>query len=229
MTLQCLLLATGKDAEVLRRTLEAGGCWDVMVAESLQGLSLPESVRPDVILLDGLPTDIAAVIAVLREDGATSRVPVILLTDVKEIACPPEGIAGLLPRSLPLASLPEQLLELVEKASLCMRVAQLQEMGGESFVRRMAALFVDAAPRRLREVQQGLNGGDLPAVERAAHSLQSNAGNMGAVTTQKLAQRIEQLAGASHGEMLTVLVPELAESLSRFLRRLEQRQERAER
>jgi HPt (histidine-containing phosphotransfer) domain-containing protein len=70
---------------------------------------------------------------------------------------------------------------------------RLRTLGGKELVSKMVELFTSYAESVLQEAAAGLEAGNLEAVHRAAHSLKSSAGNLGALQVQDLAGRVEQL------------------------------------
>ena len=73
-------------------------------------------------------------------------------------------------------------------------LARLHRLGGDKLVCKIIEIFLRNAPQRLEAALRGENNGDLKTIERAVHSLRSSAANVGAVTLQKLAGQIEELA-----------------------------------
>lgn len=73
-------------------------------------------------------------------------------------------------------------------------IARLRRLGGDVLTGRMASLFLQLAPQRLSEARAGLAAGDHDAVRRAAHSLMSSAGNMGANDMLEASGRLEDAA-----------------------------------
>lgn len=113
--------------------------------------------------------------------------------------------------------------EVLDPAAL----ARLDRLGGERLVRRMVELFVELGEVRVAAAREGLASGDLDAVERAAHSLKSSAGNLGAGRLQAVAERVETRAeragGAGAGDGgLEDLVDRLAAAFAEARRALEE-------
>ena len=79
---------------------------------------------------------------------------------------------------------------------------RLRRLGGDDLVRRMGEMFLALGEERLAAARSGLAGGDLDALERAAHSLKSSAGNLGATALADRASRLEQPAGAARAARL---------------------------
>lgn len=86
-------------------------------------------------------------------------------------------------------------------------IARLRRLGGQVLTGKMASLFLDLAPRRLTAAQAGLEARDPETVWRAAHSLKSSAGNIGAHVLLEAAGRLEEAAevGAPEGVLRPLL------------------------
>lgn len=74
-------------------------------------------------------------------------------------------------------------------------ISRLEKLG-TGFPRKLITLFLEHTPRRLDTAIAGGRAGDWKAVEDAAHSLKSSAGNLGAVRLRDLADRVENAAAA---------------------------------
>ena len=73
-------------------------------------------------------------------------------------------------------------------------IERLQKLGGRTLLSQLVELFTSHAESAIRDASSGLAQGNLDAVRRAAHSLKSSAGNLGATQVQMLADEIEQMA-----------------------------------
>jgi HPt (histidine-containing phosphotransfer) domain-containing protein len=73
-------------------------------------------------------------------------------------------------------------------------LARLRKLGGDELLSKMIDLFISHAEPAIEEAAAGIRSGDFDIVRRAAHSLKSSAGNLGAQHVQELAEAIEQLA-----------------------------------
>jgi two-component system sensor histidine kinase/response regulator len=82
---------------------------------------------------------------------------------------------------------------------------RLGRLGGQELISKMVALFTSHAESALRDAATGLSSGNFDRVRRAAHSLKSSAGNLGAQRVQDLAGRIEQLAEECSGGIQPLL------------------------
>jgi len=86
---------------------------------------------------------------------------------------------------------------------------RLRRIGGEELVRAMVAAFLENAPRRVATAVEASAAGDREGVARAAHSLKSTAGNLGATAVQRAAERLERDAAGASDLELEALVAEL--------------------
>ena len=100
-------------------------------------------------------------------------------------------------------------------------LTRLHKLGGETLVRRMIDLFLENAPKRVEAARLGDQDGDLEAVRQAVHSLKSTAGNLGAITLQELAGKIEQLARGQQQEATSELMPNLEDTFVQAKRHFE--------
>lgn len=74
-------------------------------------------------------------------------------------------------------------------------IDRLLRLGGADLVRRLVELYLEQGPDRLQALADGVAQSDAALVERAAHTLKSTAGNVGATRLQQSAQAAEALAG----------------------------------
>lgn len=112
--------------------------------------------------------------------------------------------------------------DVVESAA----IDRLLRIGGQDFLLEMIALFLENAPERIRAARAGLQREDLQAVYRAAHSLKSTAGNLGARPLQESAERLEKRAAAREREGLEALMDEVAARYEAVRERLEAERKR---
>lgn len=98
----------------------------------------------------------------------------------------------------------------IEPAAL----ARLQKLGGAKLIAQMIDLFLDNAPQRINAARAAERTGDLNGVARAAHSLKSSAGYLGAAAVAELAARIEREASAENPDPIAPLLDELEAACS---------------
>jgi HPt (histidine-containing phosphotransfer) domain-containing protein len=101
---------------------------------------------------------------------------------------------------------------------LDMRIIEgLRELGGDDdpgLLVEVIGMFLEDAPTRIREIEQGLSTGDLKLLERAAHSLKSASANVGAMQLSQVCKRIEDIARRSTSDGIAELIPESNKALS---------------
>jgi HPt (histidine-containing phosphotransfer) domain-containing protein len=86
----------------------------------------------------------------------------------------------------------------------------------------MFELFLGHAGARVAEARDRYDAGDLPAVERAAHSVKSSAGNIGAMRLFELAGTLERLASAADLPGAGGAVEEIERAFARVKARIEE-------
>lgn len=85
----------------------------------------------------------------------------------------------------------------------------LRELGGEEepdFLETLIRMYLDDSPERLAEIESAADEGDVEGMERAAHSLKSSSGNLGARRLQKLCLEIEMASRDGDVEAARALV-----------------------
>lgn len=80
------------------------------------------------------------------------------------------------------------------------RLRSIAGSGPPGALARLAEAFLDGAPRLLAGMAEAAGSGDLPALERAAHTLKSNAAGFGATALSDLCREIETRARAGKVE-----------------------------
>jgi HPt (histidine-containing phosphotransfer) domain-containing protein len=98
---------------------------------------------------------------------------------------------------------------------------RLRRLGGDALVERMIALFMANARVRLQAAHAAMRSGALEEVGRAAHSLKSSAGNVGAIRLLHLAGALEGHADEGSAERAARCLAELDEVCRALLARLE--------
>jgi HPt (histidine-containing phosphotransfer) domain-containing protein len=91
---------------------------------------------------------------------------------------------------------------------------RLTRLGGTKLVRQLIELYLAHGPERVRAIEAGVETGDAKQVERAAHSLKSSAGNLGARRLQHTAEAVEAAAagGLIDDDLTARIVQEYEES-----------------
>ncbi len=97
-------------------------------------------------------------------------------------------------------------------SALDMQVIEgLRELGGTEdpgLLLEIIGMFLEDAPQRIREIEQGLASGDIKLLERAAHTLKSASANVGAMQLSSVCKRIEEIARYSKSDGIAELIPE---------------------
>lgn len=78
-------------------------------------------------------------------------------------------------------------------------IENLKALGGDELLHELIDLFLEHSPGLLSNISNGQSTSDWDQVSRAAHSLKSSAGNIGAFQLQAVASNIEQAANKSDG------------------------------
>ncbi len=89
-------------------------------------------------------------------------------------------------------------------------IERLDRLGGKKLATGMIDIFLQHAPTRIEAATVALAASDLDEVRRAAHSLKSSAGNLGAATLQGICENIERIA---HGEDTNNEIPALVDRM----------------
>lgn len=102
---------------------------------------------------------------------------------------------------------------------------RLRRLGGENLLRQMIELYLTNGPDRIRSLTEGAAARDAAQVERAAHTLKSSAGNLGAARLQTIAEAVESEAAAGRIDEVQVaqLVRDYEASVDALRRALEER------
>jgi HPt (histidine-containing phosphotransfer) domain-containing protein len=86
---------------------------------------------------------------------------------------------------------------------------RLRGLGGDQLVREMIDIFLEHTPTRIEAAFEGGEAGNLDAVVRAAHSLASSAGHLGAMGLKDVARRLEHEASDGHTQRISELLADL--------------------
>jgi HPt (histidine-containing phosphotransfer) domain-containing protein len=74
---------------------------------------------------------------------------------------------------------------------------RLERLGGAKLLRQMINLYLEHGPGRVQAIADGVAASrDAAAIERAAHTLKSSAGNLGALRLQHTAEALEAVAAS---------------------------------
>ncbi len=85
------------------------------------------------------------------------------------------------------------------------RLAMLRRVGGDKLIDELIELLLESTPPKLATARRALEQGDTDQVSRAAHSLSSSAGNLGAHDMQQAAYALEHAAALVEGNLFELL------------------------
>ena len=98
---------------------------------------------------------------------------------------------------------------------------RLEEWGGPGLTKEIVQLFLAHGPVRMDQIRGALDGDDLEAPERGAHSLKSSAANVGAHHVHRVASEVELAASDGDLQRVRELIPDLDEAYAEATRELE--------
>jgi HPt (histidine-containing phosphotransfer) domain-containing protein len=96
----------------------------------------------------------------------------------------------------------------------------LKRLGGDDFLHELFDLFLEHSPVLAENINHGRTTADWDLVARAAHSLKSSAGNIGAFGLLSLASDLEQAANISDVPAITLLVDQIGTSFDTVVEEL---------
>ena len=111
-----------------------------------------------------------------------------------------------------MAESPFQYNEQLDRASLLERVE-----GDQDLLAEMIQLFLTDAPQLLDTMRNALQRGDMPLLERSAHSMKGAAGNMSAQVTVGAALHLEQSAKKGDSQSSKVNLEALESAVGNLL------------
>jgi HPt (histidine-containing phosphotransfer) domain-containing protein len=101
------------------------------------------------------------------------------------------------------------------------RLRWLRDEDEPDIVAELAGMFLEDARSRLDAVEEALQKGDAPAVERAAHTLKGGSGSMGAKGMSGLCAQLEDVGASGDLSQGSQLLGRIREELGRVERALE--------
>ena len=101
-------------------------------------------------------------------------------------------------------------------------IAILKKIGGSNLVKKMILAFHENVPNRILSAYEGAKNRKIDDIERAAHSLKSSAGNLGAVQMHELSENLEKIAGRKENADYRALISEIEKSYHAFKLYLDQ-------
>jgi two-component system, sensor histidine kinase and response regulator len=101
------------------------------------------------------------------------------------------------------------------------RLRRLQNEDEPDIVADLAGMFLEDARSRLVAVEEALQKGDAPTVERTAHTLKGGSGSMGARVMFGLCALLEEIGASGDLSQGSELLGRIREELGRVERALE--------
>ena len=84
---------------------------------------------------------------------------------------------------------------------------------GPKLIHILVDAYLAEAPGYFRNLQLGMQAGDMPAASAAAHGLKSSSYNLGAIRLAKICQNAETVAGEGNVDKLTDIVEQVGPTL----------------
>ena len=135
----------------------------------------------------------------------------------------PEDLDAVLERRVPAypADVGTAHMEASVDREVLARLRKLRDEDEPDIVAELAGMFLEDARSRLDAVEEALQKGDAPAVERAAHTLKGGSGSMGAKGMSGLCAQLEDVGASGDLSQGTQLLGRIREELGRVERALE--------
>ena len=213
---------------VAQRTLELLGCTTVLVDDGQKAVQAALSSAFDVVLMDcQMPVmdgfDAAREIRA-RERGR--RTPIVAMTaggsGSDRERCREAGMDAYVTKPITPDELRDTIAQMITSKSNTGReldaqlpeqvldhgvLADLDVLGGgdPEFVAELVELFVQQAPRQLSAARAALDVGDRDAVAKAAHTLKSSSGYLGARRLAELCVQLERRAREDEADLTRAL------------------------
>jgi HPt (histidine-containing phosphotransfer) domain-containing protein len=129
----------------------------------------------------------------------------------------PEDVDAVLERSVPAspAELGTTHMEASVDQEVLERLRRLQGEDDPDIVAELTGMFLKDARSRLEAVEEALQKGDAPAVERAGHALKGGSGSMGAKGMSGLCAQLEDVGASGDLSRSLVLLGRIREELGR--------------
>jgi len=214
------LRSLGYDADVVGSGAEA----IEIISRQAYDLILLDCQMPDI---DGY--DVARTIRSM--ESGKPRIPIVAMTahtmPGEREKCIAAGMDDYLAKPVSMQRLSSVLVRWVgarEEVVDMEKMAGLQQLAkaNPSFMRDITALFREDALLRLHELRDSLDASNADRVARAAHSLKSSSGNIGASRMYSLCATIESTARQGNLEGVADMVEQLSTELDRALAALAQ-------
>ncbi len=205
-----------------------------VVASGAEAIEAIRRRTYDLILLDCQMPDIDGydvARAIRRMGSATRRIPIVAMTahamDGDREKCLAAGMDDYLAKPVSTQRLSTVLVRWLgtrEEVVDTEKIAGLQQLArtNPSFIHDIAGLFREDALLRIHELRDSIGNGNTETLARAAHSLKSSSGNIGAARMYSLCATIESSARQGNLDGVAEMVEQLSTELDRALQALAQ-------
>ncbi|MFC1481779.1 Hpt domain-containing protein [Candidatus Neomarinimicrobiota bacterium] len=99
-------------------------------------------------------------------------------------------------------------------------IENLKQLGGDDFLHELIELFLEHSSNLVATINNGNAAAEWDQVSRAAHSLKSSAGNIGAFELQTIVSDLEQAAEVTDVSAITPLIDKLGPSFETVVEEL---------
>lgn len=218
-------------AVLMLRTL---GVSAELASNGVEALAAIQRNRYDVVLMDMEMPEMDGLEATRRVralPGRHARTPIVAMTanalSGDRERCLAAGMDDYMTKPISRLRLQEVLAGAVGRGGAGeldpQAIEQLAESIGRDGVEEVLRTFINDAPRQLRELEAGITNGEAEQVARAAHTLKSTFGCVGAMALAGLCAGVEQQAAAGRppmqpdralGERLATVLEELERYLA---------------
>lgn len=223
-------------------TLTKLGCRADAVANGKEAVKALEDIPYDLVLMDTkMPImdgyeaakEIREIERIQREDHSRKSrlrgVPIIAMTGGEVDKQPEVFEAAGIDDSIPKPVIPHNLVDVIEKWLAEPKVAIPKQavlfdkegllervMDDEELVRELIEEFLKEIPQRLSDLEHALTQPDFKQIRSQGHTIKGTSGNMGAISLQKVAARLEAAGQADDLETATSLIQQLQDQFERF-------------
>ena len=215
--------------QVLKLLLERIGWRADFVADGLEAIESVRARTYDLVLMDVRMPELDGLEATrrIRKELPSQRQPYILAVTANatvedHAACESAGMDAFLAKPIT----PESLRKALGAAARAIasrapviderQLASLEKLaaGAPGMFDTILDEYLATADRTEREIQQALETGDAPALERGAHSLKGSSGQMGAVALMAVCKELETAASRGDVQAAASLLPRFTRDLT---------------
>ncbi len=94
-------------------------------------------------------------------------------------------------------------------------IRQIQREGAPDLLAELIHLYVDSSPKYLEQMRKAVGSPDTTAMWRAAHTLKSSSGNLGALNLAGLCGKLEEMGRAASTKSAVTVLNEIEAEYAR--------------